>query len=56
VAQVIARHRRGQELDLQLWSMISFELWCRVFLDRAASPPLRPRRESQDRLVRLPAA
>jgi asparagine synthase/heparinase II/III-like protein len=56
VSQVIARHRRGQELDLQLWSMISFELWCRVFLDRAASPPLRPRRESQDRLVRLPAA
>jgi asparagine synthase (glutamine-hydrolysing) len=56
VTQVVARHRRGQELDLHLWSMISFELWCRVFLDRAASPPLRPRRESPDRLVRLPAA
>ena len=31
----LARHERGQEdLDLQLWTLISFELWCRRFLDR----------------------
>ncbi len=53
VAEVIARHRRGQELDLHLWSMISFELWCRVFLDRSAKTS--PRRDDHDRLVRLPA-
>jgi asparagine synthase (glutamine-hydrolysing) len=27
-------HERGRELDLQLWTLISFELWCRMFLDQ----------------------
>jgi len=26
-------HQRGRDLDLQLWTMLSFELWCRRFLD-----------------------
>ena len=25
-------HRAGRPLDLQLWTLISFELWCRTFL------------------------
>jgi hypothetical protein len=24
---------RGRELDFQIWTLISFELWCRAFLD-----------------------
>ena len=27
-------HRAGRPVDLQLWTLISFELWCRTFLDR----------------------
>ena len=34
VRQIVERPARGQEdLDLQLWTLISFELWCRLFLD-----------------------
>jgi asparagine synthase (glutamine-hydrolysing) len=31
-------HQRGRDLDLQLWTMLSFELWCRRFLDVQAAP------------------
>jgi asparagine synthase (glutamine-hydrolysing) len=34
VESLVARHERGQNLDLQLWTLISFELWSRTFLDR----------------------
>ena len=34
IERLVARHERGQNLDLQLWTLISFELWARVFLDR----------------------
>jgi asparagine synthase (glutamine-hydrolysing) len=33
VENLIARHENGQQLDLQLWTLISFELWSRAFLD-----------------------
>jgi asparagine synthase (glutamine-hydrolysing) len=33
IESLIARHERGQNLDLQLWTLISFELWSRSFLD-----------------------
>ena len=33
VERLIERHREGRPLDLQLWTLISFELWCRTFLD-----------------------
>jgi asparagine synthase (glutamine-hydrolysing) len=33
VENLVARHERGQDLDLQLWTLISFELWSRAFLD-----------------------
>lgn len=32
--QLLHLHRRGRPLDLQLWTLMSFELWCRTFLDR----------------------
>lgn len=33
VEDLIARNDRGQNLDLQIWTVISFELWARTFLD-----------------------
>jgi asparagine synthase (glutamine-hydrolysing) len=36
IEELVAQHERGRNLDLQLWTLISFELWARVFLDRGA--------------------
>jgi asparagine synthase (glutamine-hydrolysing) len=33
IESLVARHERGQNLDLQLWTLISFELWASSFLD-----------------------
>lgn len=33
IEQLLKRHEKGRELDFQLWTLISFELWCRIFLD-----------------------
>jgi asparagine synthase (glutamine-hydrolysing) len=33
VERQLQLHQRGRDLDLQLWTMLSFELWCRRFLD-----------------------
>jgi hypothetical protein len=29
---LLRRHEGGRELDLHLWTLLSFELWCRQFL------------------------
>jgi asparagine synthase (glutamine-hydrolysing) len=34
IEDLVAQHERGRNLDLQLWTLISFELWARAFLDR----------------------
>jgi asparagine synthase (glutamine-hydrolysing) len=31
--RLLCRHMHGRNLDLQLWTTMSFELWCRRFLD-----------------------
>jgi len=36
IKKLVARHERGENLDLHLWTLISFELWSRAFLDRGA--------------------
>jgi asparagine synthase (glutamine-hydrolysing) len=36
--QLFLRHQRGRELDLHLWTLLSFELWCRRFLGPALTP------------------
>jgi len=33
IERLLKWHGRGREFDLQLWTLISFELWCRTFLD-----------------------
>ncbi|MFL6622872.1 MAG: asparagine synthase (glutamine-hydrolyzing) [Sulfurifustis sp.] len=44
IERLIALHDRGRPLDLQLWTLISFELWCRTFLDGDAARVARPAR------------
>jgi asparagine synthase (glutamine-hydrolysing) len=41
VEHLIRLHRGGRSLDSQLWTLISFELWCRTFMDRKPIPPRR---------------
>ena len=36
VENLLHLHERGRNLDLQLWTLISFELWCRTFLDSSS--------------------
>jgi asparagine synthase (glutamine-hydrolysing) len=33
IEKILAMHSKGRDLDLQIWTLISFELWCRTFLD-----------------------
>ncbi len=35
VRTLIDLHDRGRDLNAQLWTLVSFELWCRMFLDAA---------------------
>ena len=36
VERLLALNDRGRNLDLQLWTLLSLELWCRRFLDQPA--------------------
>jgi asparagine synthase (glutamine-hydrolysing) len=51
IEKLLAIHQRGRALDLQLWTLISFELWCRRFLDKPAAYSAAPARDSRPRLV-----
>jgi asparagine synthase (glutamine-hydrolysing) len=35
--RLIVAHEAGRDLDLHLWTLVSFELWCRLFLDERAA-------------------
>ncbi|HEY8131147.1 MAG TPA: asparagine synthase (glutamine-hydrolyzing) [Thermoanaerobaculia bacterium] len=41
VERLLDLHRGGRPLDLQLWTLISLELWCRTFIDRRSSSHVR---------------
>jgi asparagine synthase (glutamine-hydrolysing) len=40
VNRLLEQNDRGRNLDLQLWTILSFELWCRRFLDKATELPV----------------
>jgi len=54
VERLFELHTRGRDLDLQLWTMLSFELWCQRFLDVADVRDVAPARTRQT-LKRPPA-
>lgn len=39
VERLLDWHAAGRPLDLHLWTLLSFELWCRMFLDQPAARP-----------------
>ena len=56
VERLLARHEGGRDLDLQLWTLISFELWCRTFLDTRTPRPARPAAVLDTRAIVLASA
>jgi asparagine synthase (glutamine-hydrolysing) len=40
IERLLRQHAAGRELDLHLWTLLSFELWCRRFLTRGAEAPV----------------
>ena len=34
IEKLLSMHQHGRNMDLQLWTLVSFELWCRKFLDQ----------------------
>ena len=54
VERLFQLHQRGRDLDLQLWTMLSFELWCRRFLDTTDVRDVAPARTRQT--LKRPAA
>ena len=40
VDKLIRMNERGRNLDMQLWTLVSFEMWCRKFLDDRSRPRL----------------
>jgi asparagine synthase (glutamine-hydrolysing) len=42
IERLIGWHENGQDLYLKLWTLMSFELWCRRFLDARPAPPSAP--------------
>jgi len=36
VRGLVKKHRRGQDYSMQLWQLLTLELWMETFLDRAA--------------------
>jgi asparagine synthase (glutamine-hydrolysing) len=58
VERLLALNARGRDLDLQLWTLLSFELWCQRFLDPAPRPqpaPIRGSRRIAPAIVRVTA-
>jgi len=53
VEHLFRLHTRGRDLDLQLWTMLSFELWCRRFLDTTEVRDVAPARTRET--LRRPA-
>ncbi len=56
VNRLLGLNARGRDLDLQLWTMVSFELWCQRFLDATPRPqpaPIRPARRVAPAVVRV---
>ena len=54
VEHLFQLHSRGRDSDLQLWTMLSFELWCRRFLDTTDVRDVAPERTRQT--LRRPVA
>ncbi len=41
VEHLLRLNQRGRNMDSQIWTLLSFEQWCRTFLDRPVAGPVR---------------
>jgi asparagine synthase (glutamine-hydrolysing) len=44
---LFARQEQGRQLDPHIWTLMSFELWCRTFLDGQRTPRISPAARSR---------
>ena len=51
IERLIRLHEGGRDIDLQLWTLVSLELWCRRVLDEPWSSMRRPERASRERIL-----
>jgi asparagine synthase (glutamine-hydrolysing) len=59
IERLLQLNDRGRNLDLQLWTVMSFELWCQRFLDptpRTQPAPIRQTRRVAPAIVRVAQA
>ena len=49
IERLLKMHDGGRDVDLQLWTLLSFELWCRRFLDAPITSQRPPRRAAPTR-------
>ena len=42
IERLLNLHKLGRDLDLHLWTLLSFEMWCRTFLDRRVQDAMDP--------------
>ena len=57
--RLLQLNERGRNLDLQLWTVMSFELWCQRFLDPTPRPqpaPIRDTRRVRPAVIRTAQA
>ncbi len=53
--RLFARQEQGRQLDPHIWTLMSFELWCRTFLDRRSAPVTQPARRPSPAVNRVAA-
>jgi asparagine synthase (glutamine-hydrolysing) len=51
VERLISLHESGRDIDLQLWTLLSLELWCERVLDAPSAAARRPIRASRERIL-----
>src|SRR5205085_1928935 len=51
IERLVQLHERGRDIDLQLWTMLSFELWCRRVLDAPIHRAQSPQRAVRERIL-----
>ena len=59
IERLLQLNERGRNLDLQLWTVMSFELWCQRFLDptpRTQPAPIRDTRRVRPAVIRTAQA
>ena len=51
IENLLKCHQQGRDLDLQLWTLISFEMWCRMFMDRRPRTAVAPEVRVMERVI-----